>query len=203
MVMNKISFFALVFLLFVIGGMTIVFAQLSVDNPSEEKILSNIGLSSPLIAKISDKGIYNITIKSGQSSVPSGLNFEVVFVNATSPVLSSAPGGAESNTSLDKKMDVGFTVPSVIEHVIPVESFDIKVSSPDGRVLFTSTDESPRVGRILENININYTGNISISLSNIVPDSATIDAVKKQLQFASNQTDVRDSVEIQTQVAKT
>ena len=59
------------------------FAQLGVDNPVDKKALSQVGLSNPLIYKISDKGIYNITLKSGQSSSISGLNFEIVFTNAS------------------------------------------------------------------------------------------------------------------------
>ena len=79
--MRKI-FFPVVMVLISIFATNVAFAQLSVDNPSEEKALSTIGLSSPLIHKISDKGVYNVTIKSGQSSLPSGLNFEIVFLNS-------------------------------------------------------------------------------------------------------------------------
>jgi hypothetical protein len=180
-----------------------VFAQLSVDKPSEEKALTNIGLSTPVIQKISDKGIYNVTIKTGQSALPSGLNFEIVFLNASSPNLSAAPPGAETNTSLDKEMAVGLTVPSVIERVIPVKSFDIRMTSPDGEELFNKTNEIPRGGRILENVNLNnYTGNITISLDNILPDSAINDIIQKQVQLKSNQTDVSDSVKIEGQVVK-
>ena len=181
----------------------IVFAQLSVDNPSEEKALTNIGLSTPIIQKISDKGIYNVTIRTGQSALPSGLNFEIVFLNASSPSLIAAPPGAETNTSLDKEMAVGLTVPSVIDRVIPVKSFDIRITSPDGEELFKKTNEIPRGGRILENVNLNnYTGNITISLDNILPDSAINDIIQKQVQLKSNQTDVGDSVKIEGQVVK-
>jgi hypothetical protein len=180
-----------------------VFAQLSVDKPSDEKALTNIGLSIPVIQKISDKGIYNVTIRTGQSALPSGLNFEIVFLNASSPNLSAAPTGAETNTSLDKEMAVGLTVPSVIDRVIPVKSFDIRITSPDGEELFNKTNEIPRGGRILENVNLNnYTGNITISLDNILPDSAINDIIQKQVQLKSNQTDVGDSVKIEGQVVK-
>ena len=107
--------------------------SLSVDKPSEEKAVSTIGLSSPLIHKISDKGIYNVMIKSGRSSLPSGLNFEIVFLNTTSPLLSGPPSGAESNATLDSPEATGLTVPSVVEHTIPVKSFDIKVTSLGGQ----------------------------------------------------------------------
>jgi hypothetical protein len=180
------------------------FAQLSVDNPSEKKALANVGLSPPMIQKISDKGIYNITIRSGQSALPSGLNFEIVFLNASSPNLSAAPSSAETNTSLDKEMAVGLTVPSVIDRVIPVKSFDISITSPNGEELFKKANEIPRGGRILENVDLNnnYTGNITISLDNIQPDSAVSDIIKKQIEGTSNKTDVSDSVKIQGQVIK-
>jgi hypothetical protein len=193
----------LIILVFYVLTTNMVFAQLSVDNPSDEKALTNIGLSTPVIQRISEKGIYNVTIRTGQSALPSGLNFEIVFLNASSPNLSAAPPGAETNTSLDKEMAVGLTVPSVIERVIPVKSFDIRITSPDGEELFKKTNEIPRGGRILENVNLNnYTGNITISLDNILPDSAINDIIQKQVQLKSNQTDVSDSVKIEGQVVK-
>jgi hypothetical protein len=199
--LNK--FLNIIIALYLAGTASLAFAQLGIDNPSDEKALSNVGFSSPLIAKISDKGIYNITIKSGVSSIPSGLNFEIVFLNASSSVLEAAPAGAESNTSLDKQQSVGLTVPSVVEHVIPVKSFDITIASPDGKELLNSADEIPRGGRILENVNLNnYTGNVSITLRNIVPDSNAIELIRNQLQSTSNQTDVSDSVKIEAQVVK-
>lgn len=86
-----------------------VLAQLNVGNPSEKKQLATIGLSSPAIYKVSEKGIYNVTIKSGESSSPSGLNFEIVFLNASSGTLSGSPPNATSTQTQ------GVTVPSVIE----------------------------------------------------------------------------------------
>ena len=93
------------------------------------------------------------------------------------------------------------TVPSVIEHVVPVKSFDIRVTSNDGQELLKKVNEIPRGGRILENVNLNnYIGNITINLDNIVPDSSVNDTIKKQSEMAANQTDVRDSVKIDGQV---
>jgi hypothetical protein len=178
------------------------FAQLSVDNPTDKKALKEIGLSSPLIQKISDKGIYNITLKSGQSPFSSGLNFEIVFLNASSRNMNTPPSGAESNTTTDTPSATGLTIPSVVEHVIPVKSFDVAITSNDGKELVKKIDEIPRGGRILENVNLNgYTGNITISLYNIVPDSDITDIIKKQLKV-SNETAVVDSAKFQTEVVK-
>ena len=191
----------MVLILYAVITTNVALAQLSEDNPSEKKALANVGLSSPLIQKISDKGIFNITIKSGQSSIPSGLNFEIVFLNGSSPNLEATPSGAESNATLDSPTATGLTVPSVIEHVVPVKSFDIRVTSNDGQELLKKVNEIPRGGRILENVNLNnYIGNITINLDNIVPDSSVNDAIKKQPEMAANQTDVRDSVKIDGQV---
>ena len=96
MLMHKMLFVMVFVMVLILYAFTtnVALAQLSADNPSEKKALSNIGLSSPLIQKISDKGIYNVTIKSGQSSIPSGLNFEIVFLNASSPNLDATPPGS-------------------------------------------------------------------------------------------------------------
>jgi hypothetical protein len=178
------------------------FAQLGEDNPTDKKALTEIGLSSPLIQMISDKGIYNITLKSGKSPFSSGLNFEIVFLNASSRNMNTPPSGAESNTTTDTLSATGLTIPSVVEHIIPVKSFDVAITSNDGKELVKKTDEIPRGGRILENVNLNgYSGNITISLYNIVPDSDITDIIKKQLKV-SNETAVVDSAKFQTEVVK-
>ena len=111
--------------------------------------------------------------------------------------------GAESNATLDSPTATGLTVPSVIERVIPVKSFDIRVTSSDGKELLKKVNEIPRGGRILENIDLNnFIGNITINLDNIVPDSGVNDTIKKQPEMAANQTDIRDSVKIDGQVVK-
>jgi hypothetical protein len=180
----------------------IAMAQLRADIPAEKKAMSTVGLSSPLIHSISEKGIYNITIKSGESSLFSGLNFEIVFLNASSPILNATPAKAETNvTSTDTLTTTGLTIPSVIEHVLPVKSFDMRIASIDGKDLATKINEIPRGGRILENVNLNnYTGNITINLDNIVPDQSINDIIKKQMKAPLNQSDVRDSVKIEAKV---
>lgn len=198
--MNSVFLLAVIMLASITANLS--FAQLSVDNPSYKKALTEIGLSSPLIQKISDKGIYNITLKSAQSPFSSGLNFEIVFLNASSRNMNTPPSGAESNTTGDTLSATGLTIPSVVEHIIPVKSFDVAITSNDGKELVKKTDEIPRGGRILENVNLNgYTGNITISLYNIVPDSDITDIIKKQLKL-SNETAVVDSAKFQTEVVK-
>ena len=180
----------------------LTFAQLGVDNPVDKKALSQVGLSNPLIHKISDKGIYNITLKSSQSSPLSGLNFEIVFLNASFKNTNTPLPGAESNVTLDNPAAIGLTVPSVVEHVIPVKSFNIVVTSSDQKELSKKINEVPKGGRILENVDLKgYTGNITINLYDIVPDPVVTDSLKKQLN-TFNDSAIIDSAELQARVQK-
>jgi hypothetical protein len=192
--------FVLLAMCFVACTTNLSFAQLGVDNPADKKALSQMALSNPLIYKISDRGIYNVTLKSGQSSPLSGLNFEIVFLNASFKNTNAPLPAAEPNVTFDNPAAIGLTVPSVVEHVIPVKSFDIAVTSSDGKELSKKINEVPKGGRILENIDLKgYTGNITISLDNIVPDPVVTDSIKKQLN-TSNDTAIIDSAELQARV---
>jgi hypothetical protein len=173
------------------------FAQPSVGNYSEKKEQMTLALGSPIIYKLSDKQLYNVTIKSAESSQASGLNFEIVFLNATSGSFNASPSNASSTASQE------VTVPVVVENVVPVKSFDIKVLTKDGKELAKKINEIPKGGIILENVNLNnYTGIISINIDNIVPDPGVADILKKQLMSNSNQTDLRDSVHMSEQIQK-
>ena len=58
---------------------TFTFAQLEVNNTSDEKNLQTLQLSKPILQKLSDNKVYMVTLKSGQASSLYGLNFEIVF----------------------------------------------------------------------------------------------------------------------------
>ena len=60
---------------------------------------------------------------------------------------------------LDTLTTTGLTIPSVIEHVLPIKSFDMRIASIDSKDSQEKINEIPRGGRILENVNLNnYTG---------------------------------------------
>lgn len=46
---------------------------------ASQSIGAEVKLISPILQKISDKGTYLVTIKSGQSPISAGLNLEIVF----------------------------------------------------------------------------------------------------------------------------
>ena len=183
---------------------TFTFAQLEVNNTSDEKNLQTLQLSKPILQKLSDNKVYMVTLKSGQASSLYGLNFEIVFLNASSTNLNTPPTNAESNVTTDRQDTVGMTVPSVVEQVIPVKSFDIRILGNNGNELFNKTGEIPQGGRILEKVDLkNYTGHITIDINNIILDPSWNEIVKKQLKQASDPSEtIRDSVKFDSEVIK-
>jgi len=180
-------------------------------NNSTVKDGQEIKLITPIQQRISDKGTYLIAIKSGQSPISTGLNIEIVFLNKTSPYLSAPPPNAESNlSSTEYNKTSGMVIPSVIERTLPVKSYDIVINSGDGKEIWKKTDQVPQGGRgpqsiVLDNYDI---GNVTISISNIVPDPTIVDSLNRVSsntnQFAAlNQTDSKlstDSVKFQTTI---
>ncbi|HZA68288.1 MAG TPA: hypothetical protein VE548_01210, partial [Nitrososphaeraceae archaeon] len=136
---------------------------------------------------------------------------EIVFLNKTSPYLSAPPLNSESNlSSTEYNKTSGMVIPSVVERTLPVKSYDIAINSGDGKELWKKTDQIPQGGRgpqsiVLDNYDI---GNVTISVTNIVPDSTTLDSLnqisKNANQFAAlNQTESvspTDSVKFQTSI---
>jgi hypothetical protein len=169
---------------------------------------AEVKLISPILQKISDKGIYLIAIKSGQSPISTGLNLEIVFLNKTSPYLSAPPPNAESNlSSTESYKSSGLVIPSVIERTLPVKSYDIMINSSDGKEIWKKTNQVPQGGRgpqtiVLENYDI---GNITILLKNIMPSPELADSmnVQNKSNFTLSLPDTNpptDSVEFKTKI---
>lgn len=181
------------------------------NNSSTVKDGQEIKLITPIQQRISDKGTYLVAIKSGQSPISTGLNIEIVFLNKTSPYLSAPPPNSESNlSSTEYNKTSGMVIPSVIERTLPVKSYDIVINSGDGKEIWKKTDQVPQGGRgpqsiVLDNYDI---GNVTISITNIEPDSTIADSLNQKSnntnQFAAlNQTGSKfptDSVKFQTTI---
>ncbi|HEU4469097.1 MAG TPA: hypothetical protein VFR61_08705 [Nitrososphaeraceae archaeon] len=180
-------------------------------NNSTVKDGQEVKLITPIQQRISDKGTYLVAIKSGQSPISAGLNIEIVFLNKTSPYLSAPPPNSESNlSSTEYNKTSGMVIPSVVERTLPVKSYDIVINSGDGKEIWKKVDQVPQGGRgpqsiVLDNYDI---GNITISITNIEPDSTIVDSLNQNSnnsnQFAAlNQTESEfqtDSVKFQTTI---
>ena len=185
------------------------FAQPSAN--STVQVGQEVKLITPVMQKISDKGTYLVTIKSGQSSISTGLNIEILFLNKTSPYLSAPPPNAESNlSSTESNKSMGMVIPSVIERTIPVKSYDIIINSSDGKEIWNKANQVPQGGRgpqtiVMDNYDI---GNITIGITNIVPDPTVVDILNQNANStnelaALNQTESKlptDSVKFQTAI---
>ncbi len=172
-----------------------------------------VKLISPVLQKVSEKGTYLVAMKSGQSSLSTGLNIEIVFLNKTSPYLNAPPPNSESNlSSTEYTKNSGLVIPSVIERTLPVKSYDITIYSSDGKELWKKTNQIPQGGRapqtiMLKDYNI---GNITISIKNIIPDPALADILLKQngnnsnallvLNQSASKESSSDSVEFKTKI---
>ncbi|MGE5684110.1 MAG: hypothetical protein ACM3ZS_03085 [Nitrososphaerota archaeon] len=180
-------------------------------NNSTVKDGQEVKLITPIQQRISDKGTYLVAIKSGQSPISTGLNIEIVFLNKTSPYLSAPPPNSESNlSSTEYNKTSGMVIPSVVERTLPVKSYDIVINSGDGKEIWKKVDQVPQGGRgpqsiVLDNYDI---GNVTISITNIEPDSTIVDSLNQNSnnsnQFAAlNQTGSEfqtDSVQFQTTI---
>jgi hypothetical protein len=170
-----------------------------------------VKLITPILQKLSDKGTYLIAIKSGQSSISTGLNIEIVFLNKTSPYLSAPPPNSESNlSSTEYNKSSGMVVPSVIERTLPVKSYDITINSADGKEIWKKAEQIPQAGRgpqtiVLDDYDI---GNVTIGIDNIVADPTVVELLNQKSntsnEFAAlNQTESKlptDSVKFQTSI---
>jgi hypothetical protein len=171
-----------------------------------------VRLISPILQKISDKGTYLVTVKSGQSSISTGLNMEIVFLNKTSPYLNAAPPNAESNlSSTEYNKSSGLVVPSVVERTVPVKSYDIVIYSNDSKELWKKVNQTTQGGRAPQTIMLkDYDiGDITISIKNIVPDPALANILNQQEvnntnHLSLNQSQTKkspsDSVQFQTKI---
>lgn len=204
------KYFFIIFTLLITFMLPSIGYSQSINN-STTKDGQEVKLITPIQQRISDKGTYLVAIKSGQSPISTGLNIEIVFLNKTSPYLSAPPPNAESNlSSTEYNKTSGMVIPSVIERTLPVKSYDIVINSGDGKEIWKKTDQVTQGGRgpqsiVLDNYDI---GNVTISITNIVPDSTIVDSLNQKSnntnQFAAlNQTESEfstDSVEFHTTI---
>jgi hypothetical protein len=202
------------FLLFLSFLITFLLPNMGFSQPSANSTVEGgqeVKLITPVMQKISDKGTYLVMMKSGQSSISTGLNIEILFLNKTSPYLSAPPPNAESNlSSTESNKSSGMVIPSVIERTLPVKSYDIIINSSDGQEIWKKANQIPQGGRgpqtiVMDNYDI---GNITIGITNIVPDPTVVEILNQNAnitnEFAAlNQTESKlptDSVKFQTAI---
>jgi hypothetical protein len=116
---------------------------------------------------------------------------EIVFLNASAPPASpqTFPTTETNETGGPTTLGAtGYTNPSLIERMVPIQSYDIAVYSDDGRELWKKTNQAVQGGRAYERITLEepYTGNITVSIFNIKGTGGISGTIASPLSEASS-----------------
>ena len=148
--------------------------NISVPSNQGDIVLNTTKTDIPVLEKISDNGTYRVQIRWGQSPslLPeNGFDMEIVFLNASAPpaTLQTYPTTETNETDASRMGSTGYTDPSLIERMVPIQSYDMTVYSDDGRELWKKENQAVQGGRAYERVTLEqpYTGNITISIQNI------------------------------------
>jgi hypothetical protein len=144
-----------------------------------------------VLQQVSEKGIYLVELKwpLTYTDPENSLQVEIVFNNASAPPPTSDTIPQREDNLTGSGIEDALTVPEVLGgEPMHVESYDIAIYTPDGRKLWEQLDQPGLGGRGTQRIELesNYTGPVSIDISDIRPGSSTNET--------ATATDMTDSV---------
>lgn len=148
--------------------------NISSNIDTKDTVLNRTGTDLPILEQLSDKGNYLIQVRWGQDPsllAASGFDMEIVFLNASEP--EATPESfpiKETNVTGDSFVGSGgYTDPSIIQRMVPIESYDITVYSDNGEQLWKKANQPVQAGRAYERITFEnpYKGGITIQINNI------------------------------------
>ena len=148
--------------------------NISSNNERNDTILNTTSTNLPVLQKLSDMGNYIVQIRWGQDPTllaASGFDMELVFLNASEPEATSQTF-PQKETNLTGQSTVGssfFTDPSIVQRMVPIESYDMTIYSDSGKELWKKVDQPVHAGRAYERVTFQnpYTGGITIQINNI------------------------------------
>ncbi|HEY1211646.1 MAG TPA: hypothetical protein VGE82_01745 [Nitrososphaera sp.] len=156
---------------FGVGDMLLPSTFAQQDNTTQ---LNATSTETPVLQKISDKGIYNVQLKWPEpvDDAQNALQVELVFVNASAPLpTNNTILETEGNTS-GSGSEAGLTVPeSLGGEPLPVESYDMIIYDPNGNKLWEKQDQPGLGGRGSQRIVLesDYKGPVTVEVSDIRP----------------------------------
>lgn len=168
------------------------FAQ-NADNRTTYDLQVNSTSGEPVLEQLSEKGIYNVMLKwPVQVSNPvGGIEVEILFLNASAPApqQNATAAGTDTNETGGINSDTMDTGDAALEPTLLVKSYDITIFGGDGTELYKKVEQPGLGGRGEQSLQFkdNYTGPITIEISNIKPgwdissgttESDMIDSVK-------------------------
>ena len=148
--------------------------NISSNNDRNDTVLNTTSTNLPVLQKLSDMGNYIVQIRWGQDPTllaASGFDMELVFLNASEPEATSQTF-PQKETNLTGQSTLGssfFTDPSIVQRMVPIESYDMTIYSDSGKELWKKADQPVHAGRAYERVTFQnpYTGGITIQINNI------------------------------------
>ena len=158
---------------------------------SQNEKLENWKLDSLVSEKTSEKGNLLIQLKSSLTSDPSNFPLEIVFLNSTLPKQTpQTVPNLESNDSGDTFSSTGLSVPSTLERVVPIQSYDIIIYDANGNELWKKTAQSATEGRANLNVEFgDYNGKLTIVIDKILPSKSSNNILNTDLPSRIENTD--------------
>ena len=142
---------------------------------SQNEKLENWKLDSLVSEKTSEKGNLLIQLKSSLTSDPTNFPLEIVFLNSTLPKQTpQTVPNLESNNTGDTVSSTGLSVPSTLERVVPIQSYDIIIYDANGKELWKQTSQPATEGRANLNVEFgDYKGKLTIMIDKIIPSKSS------------------------------
>jgi hypothetical protein len=158
---------------------------------SQNEKLENWKLDSLVSEKTSEKGNLLIQLKSSLTYDPSNFPLEIVFLNSTLPKQTpQTVPNLESNNTGDTFSSTGLSVPSTLERVVPIQSYDIIIYDANGTEVWKKTAQSGTEGRTNLNVDFgDYNGKLTIVIDKILPTKSSNNILNTDLPSRIENTD--------------
>jgi hypothetical protein len=158
---------------------------------SQNEKLENWKLDSLVSEKTSEKGNLLIQLKSSLTSDPSNFPLEIVFLNSTLPKQTpQTVPSLESNDSGETLSSTGLSVPSTLERVVPIQSFDIIIYDANGTEVWKKTAQVGTEGRANLNVDFgDYNGKLTIVIDKILQSKSSNNILNTDLPSRIENTD--------------
>jgi len=186
-----------IFLLFSIVAP--VFIGTQVFSQTENKKVENWKLDTLLFEKTSNNGDLLVQLKSSLTHDRYNFPLEIVFLNSTLPThTSQSVPNLESNNTGDTFSSTGLSVPSSLERVVPVQSYDIIIYDANGNEIWKKTSQTATEGRATQNVEFgDYNGKLTIVIDKIKLSQTSNNILNtdlpERIENADNQSNVDQS----------
>jgi len=192
MQINTLVIFLLISIITPVFIGTQVFSQ-----QEDNKNLENWELDSLLFEKTSKNGDLLVQVKSSLTHDRYNFPLEIVFLNSTLPThtAQSVPN-LESNNTGDTFSSTGLSVPSSLERVVPIESYDIIIYDANGNELWKKIAQSATEGRATQNVEFgDYDGKLTIVIDKIKQSQSSNNILNTDLPSRIENADNRSGVD--------